>query len=89
VTSALDGAIFYLNTKNIPSTDLVEVVINLLHLVPLFLGAAQSDQQQQIAKKSQRGGLEINRLAGPFSLQQQQQPTHAMISIMEIEIMKS
>jgi hypothetical protein len=68
VTSALDGTIFLTgrNKFQIPSTDLVEVAINLSHLVPLFLGAAQSDQQQQIAHKSQRGGLEINRLAGPF-----------------------
>ena len=44
------GAIVDLKKKfQIPSTDLVEAVINLSHLVPLFLGAAQSDQQ--IAQK--------------------------------------
>ena len=49
----LMGAIVDLKKKfQIPSTDLVEAVINLSHLVPLFLGAAQSDQQ--IAQKNRR-----------------------------------
>ena len=49
----LMGAIVDLKKKfQIPSTDLVEAVINLSHLVPLFLGAAQSDQQ--IAQKKSK-----------------------------------